>query len=115
MSAASSPNAGPVRAASTTSPATSPRRPLRERLWRVPGAPSPRPSPPPSVLGGRFRRGPRRPPPMRLDMAEGVHDIQAGGAPGGIEGGEGRGDQRQAEGLSQHAGDDEDLDGESAR
>src|SRR5260370_30021339 len=47
-----------------------------------------------------------------LDMTQGLHDVEASGAPGGIERGERRGDDRQTEGLRQHRRNDEDLDRE---
>src|SRR5260370_2827575 len=47
-----------------------------------------------------------------LDMTQGLHDVEARGAPGRIERGERRGDDRQAERLRQHRRNDEDLDRE---
>src|SRR5207249_11534186 len=45
-----------------------------------------------------------------LHMPEGLHDVQARGAPGGIERGQRGRDDRELGRLRQHRGDDEDLD-----
>src|SRR5438105_10308709 len=56
-------------------------------------------------------------PPMRmkLHMPQRLDDIQARGAPGGIERGQRGRDDRELERLRQHGGDDENLDHEAAR
>src|SRR2546426_12783511 len=104
MSAASSPPAG---AATLRNNASGNANLARPRSNRASSAGSARAIGP----GGRDRKVGEAP--LRgLDMAQRLHDVLPGRAPGGIERRERRGDEREAEGLLEHRRDDEDLNDE---
>src|SRR5712692_9445931 len=71
-------------------------------------------SPASSASAGRAKASRIAPTIASLDMSESLHDVEAGGAPSGVERGQRGGDDREAERLGQHLGHDEDLHREPA-
>src|SRR3989442_11658202 len=66
-----------------------------------------------SAAAGATTASIRTRPSVDLNMPQRLDDVQAGRAPRRGERGQGRRDQREAEGLHQHLGHDEDLHGEA--